>query len=378
VRTAILGETRAHATVDGTPSPETSAGERRIVRRITDPELVGGREYWNCNVVRFDGATYIFSHRAILTLVTVAACNAACKFCSNEITFTPSSPYLRYGDRLERALAFARTAGVTKIAFTGGEPTANPQKLYDLVESTTPGFERARLHTNGFGLLREVLVGEEERLQLIDALIGAGLTGASLSVAHYDPDLNHLVMRHKGSWRGITDDELRSLAARANGRFNPRLSCVLTHEGVRDLDGILRYIEWGVGLGFKRFIFRSCSGIPDAYRKPTDYSDYNAGNYIPIEPIVDEMRKLPDVEERFAQHKSDSHVHVFGIGDVSVDIDESSEEPDPDPKIRRLNVMPNQVVYTSWIDPLATLFPEDREVAFVAAQRERIRLELLP
>jgi molybdenum cofactor biosynthesis enzyme MoaA len=346
--------------------------ERAILRTITEPEVVDGHEYWNCNIVLFDGQTYIFSHRAILTLVTVAACNAACKFCSNEITFTPKSPYLRVGPRLERALAFAHTAGVTKIAYTGGEPTAAPQKLYDLVRGTAPGFERARLHTNGFGLLREVDTDDGGRELLLDALIRAGLTGASLSVAHYDPDINHAVMRHKGSWHGITPDELHEIALRAGETFNPRLSCVLTHDGLHSIDDMLRYIDWGVSLGIKRFIFRSCAGIPERYRKPTDYAEYNADNYVPIDPIVETLSRRPDVRETYAQHKSDSHVHVLRIGDVSVDVDESSEEPDSDPKIRRLNVMPNQVVYTSWIDPLATLFPEDRPLALAAARREGV------
>jgi molybdenum cofactor biosynthesis enzyme MoaA len=346
----------------------------RIVRRITDPEVIDGELYWNCNIIEFEGRTYIFSHRAILTLVTISSCNAACKFCSNEITFTPHSPYLRPTDRLERVLRFASCAGVAKVAYTGGEPTANPRRLLTLVEAVSPRFRRSRLHTNGYGLLKMVESIDGEK-PLIDALIAAGLTGVSVSVAHQDPDRNHDIMRHKGTWRGIADHDLEQIARRASDTFQPRLSCVLTEDGVRDTDDVRRYIEWGAALGYKRFIFRSCSGIPEEYRKATSYATYNASNAVNIDRIVDDLLSSSGVRETFAQHKSDSHVHTLALGDVSIDIDESSEEPDSDAKIRRLNVMPNQIAYTSWIDPLATLFPDDREQAMVAAAREGLMLE---
>src|SRR3569833_4110578 len=113
----------------------TAFPSRHVLRRIgRDFEQVGEHRYQNCNVMAFDGREYVFSHRAILTLVTTATCNAACKFCSNEITFTPNGPYLEPSERLTRTLDFARLAGVTKVAFTGGEPSANPKKLYRLVD----------------------------------------------------------------------------------------------------------------------------------------------------------------------------------------------------------------------------------------------------
>jgi hypothetical protein len=319
----------------------------------------------------FEGRYYPISHRAILTLVTVAGCNAACKFCSNEITFTPGGPYLRYDQRLERVRRLALLAGVTKVAFTGGEPTVHPQKLYDLASEMIAGFSRARLHTNGFGLLRDVRTPSGP-VPLLDALINVGLSGASLSVAHHEPPVNRVVMGLNDAWAGITEDELREIARRRGAAgFAPRLSCVLTREGVYNLDGLLEYLEWGRSLGFQRFIFRSPSGIPDQYSKRTQYTSFNAGNHLDIHELTSVVESLPGWRQTYVQHKSDSHVHVYEVdGECTVDIDDSAEEEDPDDKIRRLTVMPNGVLYSSWIDPFSALFPEDQELAARDATRE--------
>lgn len=344
---------------------------RRVIRKIgSDFETIGDHSYRNCSVIHFDGREYVFSHRAILTLVTTAGCNAACKFCSNEVTFTPSGPYLSHNDRLERTLAFAELAGVKKVAFTGGEPTAAPQRLYDLVKGVAPRFERGRLHTNGVGLRRPVKTPEGER-ELLPALIDVGVTGASISVASHDPSANREIMRLTGSWTGMSEDDLRYVTSFSNEEFSPRLSCVLTEEGVRTAKDIDAYIGWGRELGFRRFIFRSCSQIPDEFVKETEFSEYNEASYIPIDPLVEKFRSNSMYRETFSQHKSDSHVHVFqGEDGVVVDIDASSEEVDPDPKIRRLNVMPDGVTYTSWIDPRSFLFPDESETVLNSLRRE--------
>jgi len=342
-----------------------------VLRRIGETfEAHDGRQYQNCNIMAFDGRQYVFSHRAIMTLVTTATCNAACRFCSNEITFTPDGPYLEPTDRLARTVAFAVLAGVAKVAITGGEPTGNPAKLYELTRAVAPNFCRTRLHTNGFGLRRTVETPAGPTT-LLPALIDAGLTGASLSVAHHDQARNHEVMRIKGRWPGLSDEYLRWIAGHRDERFTPRLSCVLSPDGVYTVPDMLRYLDWGIGLGFRTFIFRSCSQIPEPFQKPTAYSRFNTEGYLPIEPIVSALRGHPDFRQTYEQHKSDSHVHVYRYRDeVTVDVDESAEEVDPDPKIRRLNVMPDGVTYTSWIDPRSWLFDDEREIALRSARRE--------
>jgi molybdenum cofactor biosynthesis enzyme MoaA len=354
-----------------TVGPSPTQADRYVVRRIGEPgEVVGGTLFRNCSIIRFDGHDYIFSARAILTMVVVAACNAACRFCSNEITFTPSGPYLTYDERLQRVKEFALLAGVTKIAYTGGEPTLQPQRLYDLMRAMNHGFRRSRLHTNGSGLFKDVVTADGTILQLLPALILAGLTGASVSVAHFDPAANDSVMRFKRGWVSTPEDRLAEVASYRSDAFTPRLSCVMTHEGLHTVSDILRYIEWGRELGYRNFIFRSCSAIPEEFEKPTAFSSFNTINYLPIEPICERLDQLPFLRRTYRQRKSDSKVDVYRWDDMTIDIDESTEERDPDRKIRRLNVMTNGIAYTSWIDPLSVLFAEDLAAAEVARRRE--------
>jgi len=346
---------------------------RRVLRRIgPDPEELDGRVYWNATVVEFDGRRHVVSHNAILTLVTVNGCNAACRFCSNEVTFMATGPFLAWDRRLARVKELALLAGVTKIAYTGGEPTVSPARLLDLVARTAPGFRKARLHTNGFGLLHPVETPEGPR-PLMTALAAHGLTGISISIAHHDEAVNRAVMRFKSPrFQGLDDDTLRRIAAEDAGRpLARRLSCVMTRESVADTRGILDYVAWGRRLGFRRFIFRSPSGIPGEFTKRTEFSTYNHSRHIDIDPVTRDLERLPGWVERYRQHKTDSHVHVYQVdGEVTVDVDESSEEEDPDEKIRRLNVMPNGVTYTSWIDPCSHLFDDEREDALANAARE--------
>jgi molybdenum cofactor biosynthesis enzyme MoaA len=340
------------------------------------PEPFRGATYRNTTIVRFEGTHYPVSHRAVLTLVTVAACNAACRFCSNEVTFTPRGPYLRHGPSLQGVLRFTHLAGTSKIAFTGGEPTLRPQAMYDLAQATIPGFTTARLHTNGSGILSPVRAGRDS-VPLLDALIQARLTGVSVSVASADSAVNRAVMNLGPRWGGLSDAELRDIATRRRQAFTPRLSCVLTTDAVATPDQVLRYVDWGWGLGFRHFVFRSASGIPERFAKTTGFAAYNAAAHLEIHPLTDALANRPDWRERFAQHKSDSHVHIYDIGDGGrVEIDDSSEEEDHDDKIRRLTVMPNGVLYKSWIDPNAVVFATDRDRAQSDAARELPHLQV--
>lgn len=342
----------------------------KLKKVFKEPEDYNGVRYWNANLIEFEGNEYIVSHKAILTLVTISMCNAACKFCSNDITFTPNGKFLQHNEKLDRILKLAKLGGVKKIAFSGGEPTANPQSLYNLCKTTIPMFEKSRIHTNGFGLLKKVDTGSGNQF-LLDSLIELGLSGASLSIAHHDDDINQEIMRFKGKWLGLNEDSIREIASRSSNTFSIRMSCVLTSKGIKSVEDIIAYVEWGRSLGVKKFIFRSPSWIPTEYAKETAITRYNRVNHVDIDPITDELDKRRDFKIMFSEHKTDSHVHVYKYdNEITIDIDASSEEPDPDEKIRRLVVMPNEVLYKSWIDPLSNVFSDDRAVTLFSANEE--------
>jgi hypothetical protein len=202
-------------------------------------------------------------------------------------------------------------------------------------------------------------------------MLAVGLTGVSVSVAHFDADRNRDIMVLPRSWPGMSRDELAAVAAERGRGFTPRLSCVMTKDGVRTTDDIFEYLDWGYGLGFRNFIFRTCSDIPSEYQKPTRYSAFNEDNRLTADSIAERLDRRGDVRRTYRQRKSDSKVDVYRWRDATFDVDESGEEPDPDPKIRRLNVMSNGAVHTSWIDPMSVLFDDDLELARRSATRER-------
>jgi hypothetical protein len=78
-----------------------------------------GTPFRNATVVCFDGHQYVVSHKAILTVNVTAACNAACGFCFNGITFFPEepSPILSETD-LAPVLQLTTLAGVHKVAYS--------------------------------------------------------------------------------------------------------------------------------------------------------------------------------------------------------------------------------------------------------------------
>lgn len=335
----------------------------KIVRLIgNSPENVCGHDYANSKLVEYQGKHWVVSNKAILTVVVAKACNSSCKFCSNEITFTPDKPYLRWNESLEKIRDFCSIAKIEKVAFTGGEPTLVPHRLLELVKGFSPITRRRRIHTNGFNLLNPVSGGTEGE-SLLEALGEAGINGVSLSVAHPDPATNEIVMRN-GKWPGLNDRGISAIAEICNRRgISIRLSCVMTHESIRSLSDIDQYIAWGKRLGIKKFIFRAASVIPREFSLDTNFTQYNQYNWIDLRPIVKEFRNRKDWELVFFQDKTDSYLHVFKSRDgVLIDIDESSEEIDPDPKIRRLILMPDGELYTSWLDDKAKLFDQALEV----------------
>ena len=335
--------------------------QTHLLKVFKEPELYRDMSVWNANLIEYEGKEYLISHRAILTVTTTATCNAACPFCYNDITFTPDNKYLNVTSKVIRALTLAKVAGVKKVALSGGEPTANPPKLLALLRIIAPDFPKIWMHTNGLNLLRKLPQGGD----LLEHLLDEGLTGISISIAHFDQSANGQIMVLDGGYRGLTDEDLRELSERCRERnVSLRLSCVLTSDGIRTVDDIAQYMSWGESLGIRRFVFRAAARIPSVFSLRTKEAAYNRSQALDIKPMVEAIGSWPEMHETFQEHKTDSHLHVFSRGTTVVDFDASSEEIDPpDRKIRRLNLMPNEVLYSSWLDPRSVIFEEDLPIA---------------
>ncbi|MBC7768894.1 MAG: radical SAM protein [Phycisphaerales bacterium] len=327
--------------------------------------VVDGVRYRNITVTPFDGAYYLVSSKATLTFNLTAVCNAACSFCFNGATFFPdvNSSAAQASRSFERSVAFAQAGGVANVSFSGGEPTLLPAKLLNAIEvsRTLPGFKR--LHTNGSRVLKRRSDGGV----LLDALIQQGLGEVSLSRAAIDQKLNAALMRMPDS-ASLADAELAVLAA----AIRTRLSCFMLPDGVADVEGVRRYIEWGRRLGVNDFVFRLPSNLPQRYTLSSSYAEANSAlNDLTTAELRDALC-AEGWTETFSRQEADYDLYILRHGATEISVDRGADVPDPDRKIRRLIHMPNNLLYSSWLSSSSFIFDADRAAMVDSLSRVRV------
>ena len=310
--------------------------------------------YKNVKIIKSNGLYYIVSKKAVLTITCTAICNARCNFCYNGITFTPDSGGFvdLNNPNLEKLLQFCRDAEIKIASFSGGEPTLFPIELLKLVEKVSKVIPNIRrLHTNGLNLGKVVKYNGKAK-KLYEHLKDVGITDISISVAHIIPSINAKIMNYSGLSYEIVKNII-------DAGIDVRFSCYLDNDGSKDLEEFNKYLQNGIDLGVKRFIFRLSSGIPRCYELDNNFSKNNRDVTIDVLKYVEFLKKK-GYEVKYFQKKSDSHLYMLENGEIKVDVDRSLEEIDPDKKIRRIIYMPNNCTYTSWIDSTSFLFKEDK------------------
>lgn len=311
--------------------------------------------YKNVKIIKSNGLYYIVSNKAVLTITCTAICNARCNFCYNGITFTPDSGGFvdLNNTNLEKLLQFCKDAEIKIVSFSGGEPTLFPNELLKLVERVSkivPNIRR--LHTNGINL-GKVVNYKGKNKKLYEHLKDAGITDISISVAHTNPSINAKIMNYSG----LSYELVKNII---DAGIDVRFSCYLDNDGSKDLEEFDKYLQNGINLGVKRYIFRLSSGIPRCYELDNNFSENNRNVTIDVLKYVKFLEKK-GFKVKYFQKKSDSHLYMMEKGDIKVDVDRSLEEIDPDKKIRRIIYMPNNCIYTSWIDSTSFLFSEDQD-----------------
>ena len=311
--------------------------------------------YKNVKIIKSGEFYYIVSDKAVLTITCTAICNARCNFCYNGITFTPDSGGFidLNSSNLERLLQFCKDAQIQIASFSGGEPTIYPIELLELVERVSKIVPKIRrLHTNGLNLNKTINYKGKDK-KLYEHLKDVGITDISISVAHMNPDINAKIMNYEG----LNYEVVKKIIETG---IDVRFSCYLDNNGSKDLEEFNKYLEKGIELGVKRFIFRLSSGIPRCYELDNSFSQNNRNVTVDVLTYVEFLKSKGFIVKYF-QKKSDSHLYMLEKGDIKVDVDRSLEEIDPDSKIRRIIYMPNNYTYTSWIDSTSFLFNDDKK-----------------
>lgn len=218
-------------------------------------------------------------------------CNAHCRFCSEELRRKHQQhltakdlilDYDRYFAALKTALIDLSPLHSIGLSLSGLEATSEPRWLLRLLEllsddSGLPDFDEKVLYTNGSGLVNHP--------DLIDALRLAGFDRIELSRCHYDEEVNQRIMyfnRNQPVYRNAAYEKLLQ-----NFPTKPLLknSCILTEAGINNLEQIERYLDWAIGLGVQKVVFRELSRLNEEYENNST-KRWTDDNRVPIDPLL--------------------------------------------------------------------------------------------
>ncbi|MBL8695706.1 MAG: radical SAM protein [Planctomycetes bacterium] len=232
---------------------------------------------------------------ANLSIYSGQTCNARCAFCVEELrpasrggalaqqrTVEPDDE--TYFSSLEESLRVLRHLNPS-VSVTGGEPSLDPRLPRILRTIAAAGARKRTITTNGSGLL-DIREGKT----VLDWISECGLAHLNLSRAHPDEERNNQQM---GFRRSLPREELGGIVQRARrAGVRVRLSCILVKEGVSDLEGIERYLEFARSVGVDNVIFRGLMQ-PDARTADLQNSvvRYSAAHRVALDPILTEISR---------------------------------------------------------------------------------------
>jgi len=189
-------------------------------------------------------------------------CNLRCVYCMPEegVELTPESQLLSRGE-VARLLELFVRAGVTKVRYTGGEPTVR-RDLADIIRHAHSlrggpfgrGLESVGITTNGIVLGRR-----------LEGLVDAGLTHINISLDTLDSN-KFTIMTRRNGWKTVHDAIYKAAALADQSKPDPsdphqkglrsvKVNCVVMKglndyevldfvELTRDLPIIVRFIEY--------------------------------------------------------------------------------------------------------------------------------------
>jgi molybdenum cofactor biosynthesis enzyme MoaA len=246
-------------------------------------------------VVQFDlwGRRVTVYSNANFSIYSAQPCNAACRFCVEEMRPASRGRELatqksverdddRYFEALQESLDALRPLSPT-LSITGGEPSKDRRlpRILELV-SAHPS-KRKTLTSNGSGLFDNRLGVFHNRL--IERICEARLNHLNLSVAHPDRERNAQLMRLPTALRREQLEEAVRLAREAGLRV--RLSCVLLRESVGSLQAILEYLAFAESIGVDNVIFRQLMQSDAATHIENAVIAYSNVQRVLLEPILD-------------------------------------------------------------------------------------------
>lgn len=175
-------------------------------------------------------------------------CNANCKFCAYHGDKTDL-----HLDKLESALKELRDRKIIyKIQITGGEPTLEPELLYEVCKLVRAHFPDAFIGINSNGSNLDVLKQVEK---LVDNF--------AISRHHYDDNINREIF---GTSMVADSSQLKQFI-RSVGSYKVHLSCTLIKDYIGEDIEMKKYLEFCSSIGCEDVGFVSLMAVNDFSRQ---------------------------------------------------------------------------------------------------------------
>jgi len=158
-------------------------------------------------------------------------CPLSCQHCYEWDTIAQSDKLNL--QELKKILAIFKANGLRHVQFSGGEPLVRFSDLVELIRGASPTMD-CWLLTSGFGLTRDKAVALKE----------AGLTGANISLDHWEPEPHNNFRNNGKSFEMATEAVRNCLEA----GIIPSLSLCATREFVTE-ENLLKYATLAKSLG---------------------------------------------------------------------------------------------------------------------------------
>ena len=285
-------------------------------------------------------------------------CNADCQFCVAQLRYENiakayQKPKIEDDDeyfrRLDEVLTYIEPLNVS-VSITGGEPTVSPRliKILELIDKHN--MRKRTITTNGSALLNEV-----NGKTVLDYLIDYKMDHLNISKTHYDEEINKKIMRYKKGY--CSNEDLAKIIPYALSKgLRPRLSCLLLKDGIYDVEGMAKYIEFYEKMGIDNVIFRELMDYDEKTMCNLEKMLYNKVNKVRLNDVWKDVDKDP----RFRAYKNllgyYYYVEIYKFHDVVVCSESADLKVQTDEKAHNQDVVyemvfhPNGNLCGSWVD----------------------------
>lgn len=287
-------------------------------------------------------------------------CNANCKFCVAQLRYENQAQQYKKDRIKEDDKYFARVEELLQklspinpsISITGGEPSKS-RRLPELLRLVNKyGYRKRTLTTNGSGMF-DIVDGKT----MIQHIIDNKFQHLNISKAHYDDTTNRGIMQYDKGAGYCDNDMISSIVAisKANN-LRPRMSCVLLKDGINDLDGMIKYMEYYQSLGLDNVIFRELmdyDAITTINKEKVDFCTRNKIKLADIWPKLESDNRFEPIRNLMGYYY---YVEVYKYQNVDVCSESANlvklySEKERNPNVvYEMVIHPNGNLNGSWVD----------------------------